>query len=617
MKRLIKIIFLSFLFVFCGKRPLAPPIGNNMSFPGSMVALNSNNFLLLNTSANGDYSDGSIQTYSVNSAGIHSLQTVLSVPAHGSELAVSSDSKLVALSFDSSYQNTQLQFYNYSTSSNPTSLSNLTLGFPAAGGKQAIKRLGFFKRSSDSLYYIYGTILSYPNDDGSNGNIPPRTFVAKVASDFSSSQVLFILSYGLNDPNSLASQSTSLNSQILSNQTQYTFGFNAPTYDATHDLFIAFPTGTMGGYSSGINSYPGLPDPMTYFSGKSKVLNCSNGAACTYQPDYRSVSLAAVDMNAFINSGKLLNNSTYFVPLGWNQNGMPYGSISNGNTIVYPNNSSNGDLNSFTFQTGFWSSYWANTLNNGAGATACFPANVTTIASNQYTVAGDNALFVVKSGSNGGNDNSNSGNKVGNGNEVFAITGLDILSSNITTIKAARGGVISSGESDFSKISNYQLIDAYNSTANLKSPWLVQQGTNIQNVGPLNPFMYSRTSNVGNFDTTPTGVANISVLNFGSNKCQPYWARNTVLTGTMGRDTAWLTANPVTLTTNANSTYPYLTTDPTQPSVFSFAAASGAQTCTDVFTLNTSVPRVFCVNFLTSDISKYTVTQTDPVFTSY
>ncbi len=626
MKRKSKIIFLSFLFIFnsCNKRPLAPPIGNNMSFPGSLVALNSNSFLLLNTSANGDYSDGSIQRYAVDGSGYHTLQSVLSVPAHGSEVAVSSDSKIVALSFDSSYLSTQVKFYNFSNISNPTSLPKITLNLPGAGGKQAIKRIGFFKRAGDSSYYFYGAILNYQNDDSTDGNIPPRVFVAKIASDFSSSQILFTLSYGLNDPNSLAPQSTSLNTQITSNVVQYTFGFNAPTYVATHDLFIAFPSGTSGGYNGGTNVYPVLPDPLTYFrapvkttignSLASNVTTC-NGSACTIQPDYRAYSLAAVDMSSIF-AGNPINNSTYFVPLGWNQNGMPYGSSSNGKTINYPNDTSNGDKNSFLFQTAFWSSYWTNTVNNGAGGVGCFPT-VPSSSTNQFSVLGDNTLFVVKSGSNGVNDTSNNGGKSGNGNEVFAITGLDILKSNITDIATARGGVISLGESDFSKISKYQIIDPYNEKAgSFTKPWLVQQGSNISNAGPLNPFMYSRTSNVENFDTTPSGIANISVLNFGTNKCQPYWARNTNLTGSLGRDSAWLTANPVALSTGANSTYPYLTNDPTQPSVFSFQAASGAQTCTDVFASANS-PRVFCVNFLTSHISKYTVTQTNPVFTSY
>ncbi|APJ02408.1 hypothetical protein [Silvanigrella aquatica] len=623
MKKFLIVSFVSFLtglffFISCGRRPLAPPIGNNLSFPGAMAALNSNNFLLLNTSANGDYSDGSIQTYTVDNSGNATLSNVLSIPAHATEFAVSNDSKLVALSFDSSYTTTQVQFYNYTSSTNPTSLPNITLNLPSSNGKQSVKKLGIFKRSGDSSYYVYGTILTFQNDDNTGGNVPPRTFLAKVASNFSTSQLLFVLSYGLNDPSSLAQQSSSLNSAISSNVVQYTFGSIAPTYDATHDLFIAFPTGTIGGYNGSINEYPGLPNPLTYFSGKTNgnVTLC-NGKNCQIQPDYRSTSMIVVDLNALITSGNPLNNSAFFVPLGWNQNGMPYASVSKGTSIIDPNNTSNSDKNSFTFQTGFWSSYWANTPNNGAGAVGCFTTAASS-NSNQYTVLGDNTLFVVKSGTNGGNDLSSNDGKVGNGNEVMALTGLDILKANINSIRASRGGVISSGESDFVNISKYQIIDPYNTIYNptLKSSWLIGDSS-TQNAGPLTPFMYSRTSNVSNFDTTPTGIGNMSVLNFGSNQCLPYWARNTAVSGSMGRDSAWLTANPVALAQGSNSTYPKLNNDPTQPSVFAFPTASGAQTCTDVFAGTTSTPKIFCVNYLNSSITRYSVSQSSTVFTSY
>lgn len=608
-----KIFLLCYLIVFiaCGKRPLAPSIGDNMSFPGSIVSLNSNSFLILNTSANGDYSDGSLQKYLVDSSGNYMLDSVYSIPSHASEVAVSIDSQLLALTFDSSYSETEIRFYDYSNSSKPRFLENLTLNFPNAGGKQTIKRIGFFKRTSDSSYYVYGAIHSFPNDDGSNGNIPPRAFVAQILNNLTSSKVLFTLSYGLNDPNSLAPKVDSIDKLITS--TQYTFGYSAPTYDVAHDLFIAFPSGTMGGYNNGLNSYPPLPDALTYFSGASNIKICNN-SNCLIQPDYRAVSLAAVDMSSIV-SGNPINNSTYFVPLGWNQNGMPYGSITNGNPIKNPNNLLNSDLNSFSFQSGFWTSYWANSLNNGAGSSSCYTSAATS-SSNQFSILGNNSLFVVKSGLNGSSDNSNSGGKIGNGNEVFVISGLDILSTNIASIKTNRG-INLSGESDFAKISSYQMIDPYNEVVAIKSSWLSQLGTSIQNPGPLTPFIYSRTSNVGSFDTTPTAVGNISVLNFGSNQCYPYWTRNTVVIGALGRDSAWLTSNSVNLSTGTNVTYPYLQTDPTKPSIYSFPAASGARTCTDVFT-STNSPRIFCVNFLTSEISKYIVSQTTPLeFTKY
>ena len=606
------IIMISSLVFSCGKRSKAPPIGNNMSFPGSMIALGTTDFLLLNTSANGDYSDGSIQRYTVDSSGNHTFISAMSVPAHGTEIAVSSDSKLVALSFDGSYSNTQVQFYNYSNKNSPYILP-INLSLPSTGGKQAVKRIGFFKRTADNSYYFYGSILTFPNDDGSNGNIPSRVFVAKIDSSFSSVQLLFILSYGLNDTNSLSPNSTSINSAVTSNNAQYTFGYGAPTYvGGGNDLFIAFPTGSIGGFNNGVNSYPVLPDALTYLSGTSNSTTC-NGVACKILPDFRTISLAAVDM-ADIVAGKSVNNSTYFVPLLWNQNGMGYRSTTNGTLITYPNNTNNSDLNSFSYQYGFWSSYWANTSNVGSGATSCYATTGTTSA-NQYQVLGDNSVFVAKSGLNGNNDNSNGG-KTGNGTEVLALTGFDNLRSNINVIKGLR---TASGDSDFNKISAYQIIDFYNAaktSLNTSTTW-------TSTVGPLTPFMFSRTSNVSNFDNTGAGIANISVVKFASsNTCRPYWARNTVTSGSLGRDTAWLISSPVTMTSSSGgyATYQNLTIDPTQPSVFNFSAGSGAQSCTDVLPIADN-PKVFCVNYLYSTISRYKVSSSansDPViFTEY
>ena len=617
------IVTLSFLFVItsCGKRALAPPIGNNMSFPGSMVALDLSSFLLLNTSANGDYSDGSIQRYSVDSSGNHSFLYAMSVPAHATELAVSSDSKLVALSFDGSHKNTQVQFYNFSNKNSPTQLSNLTISLPSSGGKQAVKKLGFFKRTivTDNNYYFYGSIITHSNDDGSSGNIPPRVFVAKIASDFSSSQLLFILSYGLNDPNSLAPKTTSRNTAVTSTNAQYTFGYSAPTYvGGSNDLFIAFPTGSVGGFNStGLNSYPVLPDALKYFGSSNST--CS-GSSCIY-PDFRVISLAAVDMGAIL-AGEPLNNSTYFVPLGWNQNGMPYASYSNGTLISFLNNANNADKNSFSYQTGFWASNWAGYLNIGSSAvSSCYTAaTAATVDTNQFQILGDNSVFVNKIGLNGGSDNSNSGGKAGNGNETLGLTGFDILRTNINSIKSTRGGINTLGETDFENIANYQIIDRYNSkyNTNLLTTWrTVPNSTSTEkNAGPLTPFMFSRTSNVSNFDSTTSGIANISILNFGSNTCRPYWARNTVATGSLGRDSAWLVANPLsTFTATSLATYPNLTIDPTRPSVFGFPAASGAQICTDVSPVTNS-PKVFCVNYLYSTISRYTVSANATVTTN-
>ena len=619
-------IFVIFSFFACSKRPLPPKIGNNLSFPGKLVALDSTHFLLLNTVANNAYRDGSIQLYSVNSAGAYTLMNALSIPTHASDIAVLKNG-LVAVSFGSPSKTTNIQFYNYSNLNNPTAISNLNLTLDNAGGKQSVKNLNFFQRNSDNNYYIYGTINSFPNDNGTNGNIPARTFLAQIDQNYTNVNLLIMLSYGVNDKKSLAPKSDSLLTDNGNKGVQYTFGYSAPTYvGGSLDLFVAFPTGSMGGYSSGSNTFPYLPDPLTYFSGPGNTRATCNGVPCTTTSDLRTVSMAVVNMNK-LTAGTGVNNSTYFVPLAWNQNVMPYNSLTNGKIIKAPNNTSDSDLNSFGFQTNFWSSYWANTANNGNGSSSCYATSTTTI-NIQNHILGDNTLFVVKNGANGSNDISADNGKGGLGNEVIGISGLDILLSNITDIETAKQSAtgIANGESDFKSIANYQVIDINNlvSFTSATSKWINQQGSNLQNKGPLSPFIYSRTTNAQNaagdgiFDSTPSGILNLGVLNFGSNICRPYWARSTNMVGTMGRETSWLTANPFTFTSASRyyNIFTYLQTDPTKLSVYSFKPGSGSQSCVDL-NPTTNAPKVFCVNFLTSDLSKFSVSQSDPVFTSY
>nr|BFD30622.1 hypothetical protein GTC16762_02400 [Pigmentibacter ruber] len=620
-------VLVIFSFLACSKRPLAPKIGDNISFPGKLVALDSTHFLLLNTVANNAYRDGSIQLYSVNSAGAYTLMNSLSIPTHASDIAVSKDGKLVAVSFDGTYKTTNILFYNYSNLNNPTAISNLNLSLDNAGGKQSVKNLNFFQRSSDNNHYIYGTINSFTNDDGTNGNIPARTFLAQIDQNYSNANLLIMLSYGVNDRLSLAPKSDSLLTNNGNNGVQYTFGYSAPTYVGSNlDLFVAFPTGSMGGYSSGSNTFPYLPDPLTYFSATGNTRATCNGSPCTTTSDLRTVSMAVVYMKDLL-AGVGVNNSTYFVPLAWNQNIMPYNSYTNGKIIQAPNNASDSDLNSFAFQTGFWSSFWANTVNNGSGFTACYTTTPTAV-SNQNSILGDNTLLVVKNGSNGANDLSADGGKGGLGNEVLGISGLDILLSNIVTdIKPARNNAgITSGETDFKSIANYQVIDINNKVTTFTKPWINQQGSNLQNKGPLSPFIYSRTTNAQNaagnnlFDSTPSGILNLGVLNFGSNTCRAYWARSTNMVGAMGRETSWLTANPFSFTSASRyyNIFPNLlqSVDPTKLSVYSFKPGSGSQSCVEL-NPTTNTPKVFCANFLTSDLSKFSVSQSDPVFTSY
>ncbi|MES2613824.1 MAG: hypothetical protein V4591_00240 [Bdellovibrionota bacterium] len=598
-------IFFAFFATACGYKTDAPSIENNVSFPGSLVALNSTHFLMLNTDANGDYSDGSIHQYTVDTSGQHSLLNVISVQAHGSELAVSSDSNLVALSYDGSVNPTQIQFYNYSDPLNPVPL-NISLNFHAAGGKQVIKNLGFFSPTGGgNYYYLYGSIISYAQDDGSNGNIPTRAFVARVASDFSSANILFTLSYQTGDTNSLVFKSDSRLPY------DYSFGSSSPTFDAAHNLFLAFPTGAVGGLNNSDITYPPYPSNIfNYFSGvpDANKITCSSGIISCSQPDMRTTSLFAVDMTAILN-GDPLNNSVYFVPMAWNFNGVPYGATTN-NVVLNKASfaDSNSDLTSLNFQTSFWSAKWMNSPNLGNGSAQCYTTSNPTVAGNEYDLSsvGSNGLLVTKSSTSGASD-------LGLGNEVFQMTGLDILSSSINTIKTLRNGVNLAGEEDFGTIATAQILDPFNDHYDaIKSTWL------NENSSPILPYMYSRTTGINAFGTTSaTAAVDYGVLNFGSNNCLPYWVRDSV-NGFVnwGMDSAWLSTSPVALTLGANSTFYNAVIDPTQPSLFTFPNASGAQRCTDVSPV-ANTPIVFCANFLSGKITHFTTTASGSVFTSY
>ncbi|WP_186646303.1 hypothetical protein [Fluviispira vulneris] len=605
------------LIYSCGLRKLPQPIGSNFSYPGSIVSDSPSSFLLLNTSANDDYSDGSIQRYTVDSNGNQTLASVISVPSHATEITVTYDGKLVPLSFDDSYSKTIVQFYDYSSPNNPKLLENLTLTFPSTGGKQAIKRLGTFQRTSETnFYYVYGTIYTSANLDGTKNNIPPRTFLAKVATNFSSSQNLMLMSYGLGDPNSFVKQSTAFKSANSTIDIQYTFGFEAATYDVQNDLFIAFPTGTIGKFAGGVvNNYPSLPKPLEYFS------NTDYTPCTSYEcADFRAVSLAAVYMPNLV-SGKSVDESTFFVPLAWNQNGIPYAARSNGVDIVYSAKLDKDDTKSFSFQSQFWSSYWSNTPNPGnalANPSTCYGSTATSNA-NQYGTITQNSLFVVKKGTNGTNqisDNSADGS-TGYGGEIFLINGFDLLAANITSINTARNADTSVKIDDFASLAKYQVVDRYNSTTNLNSNWLNGSATGSpKNGGPLTYYMYSRTSSNTIFKNLSTAVPNLKIFNFGGGNCRPYWYRVTTSAKTYGLDTTWI-GNNFSGPGAGATTYPGATlTDPTLTYYYSFPTTNGANLCTDV-SVSGSTPFVFCYNFLYNTVTRFKVTQTSGAFTIY
>lgn len=614
--------------VACARRKLAPDIGSELSYPVSIASLDSSHFLLLNSNANGDYENASIHSYLLNANGAYQLQNVTKIPAHGADLAVSPDSQLIALSFDASKTETKMQFYRWSGTVGASDLNlvdALSLDFAAAGGQQAIKRLKFFtpKTASNteldpSSYYFYGVVLSYAQPDGSGLGIPARLFVAQVKKDFSSSRVLFYLSYGLNDPNSLAPKSDSLNAYVSS--VQYLFGFNSPTFytdGAGRNYVLAFPSGSVGGFNSGMNTYPPLPDPFLYLSGQpgGNVFTGCSLPPCI-QPDMRAVSLAAVDLNQII-AGDPLNNSTYFVPLAWNKNGVPYGGASNSAgdgtiAVTYPENTNNTDSNSFHFQSNFWTSHWLNTPSIGDQNQSCF-ANTATTSANQFRLndVGAHALLMAKTGNNGKEDGG------GFGNEIFQLTGLDVLSRNIDYIRQTRGAINMGGESNFKEIAAMQIIDPFHTYVTaLSSTWLTNQITSVRNPGPIVPYMYARTTGVPGFDSSLTAIASFGVLNFGAHQCRPYWVRDSYLGTGLGTDSAWIGANPTVIASGAHATYQNAEVDPTQPVNYTFPTASGARICTELNVV-ANTPQLFCVNFLNNDFSQFRAISTAPVFTPF
>ena len=613
------------LFSSCGKYDL-PSIGDHVAFPGAIVAFDNTHFLMLNTNANGDYADGSIQRYTVNSNGDQTLTNSFSVPSHGSEIAVSNDRKLVALAFDAGHNSTEIQFYDYTDPANPHFVNSLSL--KESGGRQAVKRLKFFQPSSGvgaGYYYIYGEIISDSQNDGSFAGILPRVFAAKISNDYSASSVLFYLSYGLGDPKALAPKTDA------NVPNDYSFGSTAPTYDADHNLFIAFPTGSTGGLSGATTTTPATPNVYCYFNNSlNDATNCKVGSSVVNisAMDMRVKSMIIVDFTDFLQYSVPINNSTYFVPLAWNTNGVPYGANTNDKVLNFANNfddanKDNLQIRSLNFQTGFYESYWLNTPSLGSTTSTCYPSNVTTTSTNAYSLntLGGSALLVTKTGIN---------SLIGeSGNEVFEIGGLDVVWRSVSALRTQRGApgtYTASGENDFKNIASLQILDPYNTyystplTSTTQS--LTQMWTNksVSIASPITPYMYSRVTDVEVFNgILPNAAIDLNVLNFGTNdanQCLPYWIRDTnVGFGGFGVDSAWLSSSPVPMSSasdatkknyadsNAN-TSTYSSIDPIQPSVFSFPYNAGAERCTNVSPV-ANTPLVFCSNFLSGTISHF------------
>jgi len=580
------IILFTSIFVISCLQPNDPLVlGDKISYPTKLLALDDKRFLMLNSDAASQYKTGSIHRYSTRDSEAPELEHVFSIPNHGSDLAISKDNKLLALSFDGGKEETEIVFFDYSNKDEPLELNSLSLKFAEGGGKQSIKQLNFFTINTkdqkfENDYFLYGVILNSALDTGKGSHIPDRTFVARVKSDLSEAEILFVLSYGVGDDQfaqMLSPKSNSLK-PYFDDQSQYMIGTSAPVFDEKHNYFIAFPTGSMNGFNNDtINQIPELPfdtnqngtkkqSTLKYFSGRDgSNLNCENDQNCI-QPDLRAVSVYVVDMVDFLeNHKKNFNASLYFAPLAWNMNGIPYNhDIKKGSPLTLGSDDSK-DSNSFTFQYDFWSSY---SLNDGS-------------------------VLVAKKGSNGKEEEEG-----GNENEVMRISGFDTMFDYIETTKS-KFPIETSDASDFKSIAKRQIYDSYN---------VLNEGKSLKNGNPLVPYMYAR-ANSASFVKAPTAVYGFDIVcedPSNESSCSPYWVRSSYLgLGAQGRDSSWLTlaSEQESYKKGDNPTFPDADHDPTKFNTFTLSALSGANVCTTL-----QKKDIYCASFLTGKLTKANMT---------
>lgn len=603
-KKIYRTLLFCFIFIAassCRQKSSEFPINDNIAFPVKLLPIDSKEFLLVNSNASNKYTSGSIQKYMLDALGNPVLNKTYVIEDHGSDIALTDDQTLLALSFDSGKEDTKISFFDYSNKDELKPLPDLTLHLSQTEAKQSIKQIKFFKVRGFVDDFLYGVIFTSTRDTGSGKNIPSRTFVAKISSDRQSAQILFVLSYHVEKDDSniqtLAHKSNSLKPYFGDDVVQYMLGSTAPAYDSTHDLFLALPTGSMNGFNTeSTNIFPKLPSsPLGYFSEDSQSnpnQPCpSDDEGCS--SDLRAVSLFAVDMQSFL-KGTPLDLALYFVPLAWNANGIPYGHRTKNVRVDLEASkapSPSDDITSFTFKSDFWASY----------------------------LLDDKTLLVGKKDPNDADGN-------GSGNEIFQISGLDILSKNIQIISKADPIQFSEKQKiDFKDVEDRQIIDWFNKVNSapdekdrLYPTWpavkLAGSLKEVQNPGPIIPYMFSRSvkeDGKSAFIKAPTVVYDFDVActnnNTQNSMCFPYWVRSTYLgLGNFGRDDSWLTTQipSPSYVIGSSPIFKDALSDPMASTSYAFNPLSGAQVCTTI-----QKKDIYCVSFLTGQFTKFHFTQ--------
>ena len=103
----VKVIFI-FLFISCAHQKNTIPIEDNIAFPGKLLTISDSEFLLLKTNASNKYDEGSIQRYEIDKDLKTVLKNTLIIDTHASDIALTSNKSLLALSFDGSKTDTKI-----------------------------------------------------------------------------------------------------------------------------------------------------------------------------------------------------------------------------------------------------------------------------------------------------------------------------------------------------------------------------------------------------------------------------------------------------------------------------------------------------------------------------
>jgi hypothetical protein len=250
-----------------------PPLGGKSSYPFSMVSYK-NSVYQLNAAADGQYKDGNIIHYELNSSGNALTQTnYVSTPRLGSSLAIDTDGKYLAASFGS--EKSEVRIYDIQKSLTEVNSWRFTLpegGVPSY--LQIVNGKEFGK--PENFYLIFSTRAKTSQ---------AKVYLVELSSNKATSKLEF--------PSSL--QKYSLD--------EISFGYSSPMLSSEKNILLMFPQGLSQDYSF---EQQYLKD---FLKGTENNLS-----------DFRPYSLVALDLKQYLQGGNL-QASTGFYPIIFNDSG--------------------------------------------------------------------------------------------------------------------------------------------------------------------------------------------------------------------------------------------------------------------------------------------------------